>query len=120
MNFEKYKNTIQLPAKPYVAQGCQIDTRRMSCDEALSAIDNWREKVKSHYALLADYAHKRNAYDAEEARLHGQFKSDLFRELEIAGHPKAEILYQKAWEQGHSAGYEEVFNCANDLVDLLI
>lgn len=120
MDFEKYKNRIQLPAKPYVAQGCQIDTRKMNCDEALSVIDSWREKVKLHYALLADYTHKRNAYDAEEARLHAQFKYDLIRELGIAKHPKAEILYQKAWEQGHSAGYEEVFNYANDLVDLLV
>ena len=48
-----------------------------------------------------------------------QFKSDLFNDLEIVGNPKAELLWSKAWELGHSSGYHEVYSYASDLVDLI-
>ena len=47
------------------------------------------------------------------------FRRDLFRSLDIADHPKADKLYELAWEEGHSSGYEEVLNYAEDFVELL-
>lgn len=48
-----------------------------------------------------------------------QFKNDLFEELSITDNPKRELLFQKAWELGHSSGYSEVYLYACDLVDLI-
>lgn len=35
-------------------------------------------------------------------------RRDLEREHGMMGHPKADLLYSIAWEEGHSAGYAEV------------
>lgn len=120
MNFESYKNKLPYPIKPGVAQCLQVNTHKMTLEEVLKQIDEWRECIILHYDLIDDCKKKRKAYDTENARIYKQFKEDLFKELGITGHPKAETLFQKAWEQGHSAGYEEVFNYASDLVDLLV
>lgn len=52
-------------------------------------------------------------------RIMAEFKRDLFEELGIANHPMREKLYSKAWENGHSSGFQEVYNCALNLVDLI-
>lgn len=56
----------------------------------------------------------------EEQRLHEQFKEDLLEELGVTDNPKADLLFAKAWESGHSGGYYEVYNVALDLVDLIV
>jgi hypothetical protein len=53
------------------------------------------------------------AYREEVRRLIEEFKSD--NDLEIVGNPKAELLWSKAWELGHSS---DVYSYASDLVDL--
>ena len=37
----------------------------------------------------------------------------------MRGHPKAALLYGKAWEMGHHAGLQEVANYYDDLVELV-
>lgn len=59
------------------------------------------------------------AYQAEEARLHDEFRRDALAELEITDHPKADLLFSKAWEMGHAYGYSEVWSYMQDLVDLV-
>jgi len=61
----------------------------------------------------------RAAYGAETARLEALFRSDLEDEHDMKGHPKANMLFSKAWSLGHSAGYSEVANYYDDLVDLV-
>jgi hypothetical protein len=52
-------------------------------------------------------------------RLELEFKKDLFEELGITNNPKAEKLYNYAWDLGHSAGYHEVYSYAQDLLELI-
>lgn len=59
------------------------------------------------------------SYWAEEARLRAKFEDDLADELGIADNPKRDLLLEKAWSNGHSAGYSEVANIAVDLVELI-
>ena len=61
----------------------------------------------------------RQAYGAETARLEALFRSDLEDEHGMKGHPKADLLFSKAWSMGHSSGYGEVANYYDDLVDLV-
>lgn len=58
-------------------------------------------------------------YTDEAVRIYTKFKLDLFEELDIVGHPKAEKLLAIAWEYGHSSGYQEVYNYACELAELL-
>ena len=61
----------------------------------------------------------RAAYDAREAEIHETFRQDLFEDLGITDNPKRDRLYSIAWSQGHSSGFHEVYNYAQDLVDLI-
>lgn len=53
-------------------------------------------------------------------RLTNQFKQDLFEEFDVQNNPKAELLFSKAWELGHSAGLYEVLGHFENLVDLIL
>jgi hypothetical protein len=58
-------------------------------------------------------------YNTEENLLHQEFKNDLFEEFGVTDNPKKELLFDKAWDDGHYAGYSEVYNCFEGLVDLI-
>jgi hypothetical protein len=59
------------------------------------------------------------AYHTDRIRLDNEFKADLLADLGITNHPKADLLYSKAYEMGHSSGRSEVYNYALDLVELI-
>lgn len=58
---------------------------------------------------------QRNARDLTIA----QHRDKLAEEHGLVGHPKLGLLYQKAWELGHSAGYGEVETYFADLAELI-
>jgi|SRR6185295_6894010 len=60
------------------------------------------------------------AYNEDQARLCKQFKLDLEVEHGVIGNPKADKLFEIAWEQGHSSGYSEVALHYDQLVVLII
>jgi len=48
------------------------------------------------------------------------FKKLLEEKYGVAGHPKANLLYMMADEEGHHAGIEEVERCYDHLVQLIL
>lgn len=68
--------------------------------------------VSEYHRLLEEY---QTEYQSNIQR----FKQDLFDELSISDNPKRELLYAKAWDHGHSAGLYDVYNVAQDLVELI-
>ena len=58
------------------------------------------------------------AYHNDQNRLVELFKKDALKEVGLANHPKSDKIYAKAWENGHSAGYNEVLNHLKDLAEL--
>lgn len=79
----------------------------------------------NNYINLKPYAQQRidlrkhKEYCEEQVRLEEAFKKDLMEELNIVDNPKAELLYTKAYDIGHSLGYAEIYNVASNLVDLI-
>ncbi len=65
--------------------------------------------VKEHAEIC------KKAHDTEE-----EFKKDLFEELDIQNNPKKDLLYSKAYERDHSYGFEEIYNVACNLVELIL
>ena len=55
----------------------------------------------------------------EARRLTDELRARLERENGVVGHPKAALLWSKAWEHGHSAGLSEVESWYDDLVELI-
>jgi len=58
-------------------------------------------------------------YREQEQKLREQFKKDCFIDLGIENNPKAELLFEKAWDLGHSSGYWEVYCQMQELVELI-
>lgn len=48
-----------------------------------------------------------------------RFRADLEQAFGVAGHPKAELLFRLAYEEGHGRGFHEVFLIYQDLVELI-
>jgi hypothetical protein len=71
--------------------------------------------------VLNEEAYKKHLkqYNEEQTKLYNEFKQDLFEELGITDNPKREKLFEKAWEKGHSDGYNSVLSEAESLVDLI-
>lgn len=59
------------------------------------------------------------AYQAVGTRLQELFKQDLFIEFDVVDNPKAEQAYAIAWQEGHWAGFQEVYNEFEKIVELI-
>lgn len=48
------------------------------------------------------------------------FKKELERSCGTVGHPKADLLFEKAWDRGESEGFHSVKEVYEDLSELLV
>lgn len=72
------------------------------------------------YEQARDEALKgRDEYRVKGAECDADFKAALAKELGLAGHPKYDVLFRLAWEEGHASGYSEVANYADTFAELL-
>jgi hypothetical protein len=62
---------------------------------------------------------ERAAYNARESELHEAFFRDALKSLKLTNHPKAQVLCSMAWDDGHSSGYCEIWNCMVKFAELL-
>lgn len=122
-----YKNELEYPKKQdfqkvfVYSKGKVVENgldRSTIGDEMIKA---WR--AAGNTVEISDdptaYRAATQAYGQETARLEAQFRADLTDEYGMTGHPKADLLFSKAWQMGHSAGYGEVASYYDDLVDLV-
>jgi hypothetical protein len=107
----KYSNTYPYPSKPTKP----ILPNKHTKEQVLQYAD----LLEMYEADLKNYKIQKELYYEKENEMLEIFKKDLFEELGIVGHKKAELLYSKAWEKGHSSGLYEVYLQASDLVDLI-
>jgi hypothetical protein len=57
-------------------------------------------------------------YQEERLRLEKEFREDLIVEYKMSHHPKADKLFNKAWDMGCSGGLEDVEYYFRDLIEL--
>lgn len=63
--------------------------------------NDYDEKIAAHKnKLLLENENYRKRLD--------EFRADLANEFGMTGHPKEEKVWELSWEDGHSAGYDEV------------
>lgn len=77
----------------------------------MGVLDNIAEGVyetKIKYQPGKAAKEQREAYHADRGRLRDLFRDDLLKENGIVDHPKAQVLWELAWEEGHANGYIEV------------
>lgn len=65
-------------------------------------------------------ARQKELYEADMQRRLDEFKADALEKAGLTGHPKADKVYHKAWEMGHSSGLHEVAHYLMDLAELVL
>ena len=58
-------------------------------------------------------------YREEQRSIEAQLRADLETEHGLIGHPKASLLWDMAWEDGHGYGYIEVVYLYDRLANLV-
>lgn len=89
----KYENKV-----PYSVEKEPVDEDVMTVRQA-------REHTEAQQQRQRD---QHTAHRVEENRLTELLRADLEAEHLTPNHPKAKALWDKAWERGHSSGYESV------------
>ena len=111
MNFDDYKNPLPYPGRPRKPKSPGPNGTSYAYSDYANLLEIWEAEVE-------EWEKKKAAYSAEEARLLEKFKQDALDDVGLKGHPAADAIYAKAWEDGHSNGYSEVYNELLDLADL--
>ena len=118
-----YDTKLPYPEKPKkpIKSGTNADS---------TAFINYGHELALWESKDAEYLEARRIWVADQTRLEGEFRDDLLIELGLAArlpdgqvqvtHPKAALLFNKAWDRGHSSGFVEVFHAAQDLAELLV
>jgi len=65
------------------------------------------------------YAYIKIDNEVDIELVYEMFKNDLFKYYGVENNPKKDLLFSKAWEFGHSSGYNEVAIYFGDLVELI-
>lgn len=114
--WEKLANNYYKNLKPYPRE----PTRPHLKESATAAEHRAHADLLDAYAqALCEFQRAKNDWLAESSKLENQFQSDLEAYYEMTGHPKAGLLYWKAYDRGHSGGLQEVANAYSDLVELV-
>jgi len=50
---------------------------------------------------------------------YNEFQQDALQALNLTDHPKAGLLFQLCWQDGHASGYQEVWDCLLTWCELL-
>lgn len=104
-----YKTKLPWPKRPH----------RKTIEESY---DSRREGAAAADKAEAEYREARDAYNADERRLDGEFYRDaiVYSGLDMVPSEIADRTYAKAWSDGHSAGLSEVVTHLDDIADLVI
>jgi hypothetical protein len=81
-------------------------------------------KIKVPSVINKNYTRKleletREKYKKDQDRLYKKFKRDLFKALNIQDNPKREIFYTKIFQIADKYGFQEMYNYAKHLVELI-
>jgi hypothetical protein len=92
----------------------EINSEKLTADERIAKLDKVKKQVDNH-----ERTYNKDAR-AEESRKKREFWEDAREELEYTEWLTEDaimVLENKAWEDGHSSGYSEVFYQLQELVE---
>lgn len=98
----------------YYRKGVMVGMKRQFDDDFKAPKNCVEEKVLDEVSYNAHLKH----YYEEQDKLKNEFREDLIAEYGMSNHLKANKIFDKAWELGHSKGLEQVEYYFQDFVDL--
>jgi hypothetical protein len=112
MDFSKYENTDPIPQP----SDFSVVTRTMRQGlEKMGMVD----QIAKDDANLTAYTQARSAHFEKTRELEELFKRDALREAGLERHPKKDKIFEKAWDDGHAHGLQEVMANLEQLADLV-
>lgn len=120
MDCNAYQNQLAYPRKAdfttthYYRYGECIATVRPGEEKPEIAAGAVKESVVDEDA----YRVAVSEYGKHSARLREQFNVDLLDDYGLPDNEFTRKLIDIAYEDGHSSGYSEIYNCFGDLADL--
>lgn len=114
MDFTKYEKLKTEDTPETKLRKSMIESLAKEIEREKQLLEKLLEDKKAQDRLLREAQHK-HYVEVREV-----FKKDLFEDLGITDNTKREILFEKAWDQGHCEGYSGVYNAANEMVDLVL
>ena len=111
----EYTNKAPYPTKPVEPAVLRKRAKELTTDE----LESLAEVSRVYEAVKATYEADRRAHAAESGRLTALLQADLEAEYGVTGHPKAALLWSKAYDRGHAYGMGEVISVWTDLVELI-
>ncbi len=110
---DKYKNHDPYPVpprRPHLGMNEQSDVEKVK--KYAAELEQYNKDVIPFEEALREWRRK-------EADLVEKFRKDALIRLGLSAHPKASLLYKKAWDHGHANGLSEVYWWLKDLAELL-
>lgn len=123
-DFDYYKNSMKYPSR--VDFNMIYATKRgvLVGEYPLSVWDDMREKPDCGAVETVfdkeGYKAAKAKYNGETNRLMEEFRADIKEEFGLTGHPKADQVWNLAWQYGHSAGFSEVYNHMAEFAPLVV
>jgi hypothetical protein len=107
---QDYTSTIQVPARPNkpILKGSTPQDHREYAD----ALETYNFLFKAYEVAMAERK-------TDQRRLDEEYKQACFRQLGIAGHPKREILWDKAYSLSRDEGMYQVYMTMYELIALI-
>lgn len=105
--FTKRAHAIPYPEMPQKPERGELTPRAYGT--AIAKFEQARDRARAG----------REEYDRKNAECDAEFKAALAKEFNLTGHPKFDLLFRIAWDEGHSSGYSEVAGYAATLAELL-
>ena len=106
-NTDPYPKSISRPIPVFSTNPNAAELR-----DYANKIEDWEKQT----AAIRD---EQQAWSSRNAALHAQFRIDLETETDMLGHPKAELLYDKAYARGHAYGVDEIYSHYMDMLELV-
>lgn len=113
--------TISIPKKDdymtvyYYRKGVMVGMKRQFDEDFTPPKNCVEEQVLDEVSYNAHLKH----YIEETKRLQDEFREDLITKYDMDWHPKADKLFDKAWDYGSSLGYDVIEDYFRDLTELL-
>ena len=96
----------------HISKSKNLNTKFCS-DCGTNIEDIYNTENEKHKKAIKDY-------NNESSKRHNEFIEDLFEEFDVENNEKRYKCFSIAWDRGHSYGYYEVYNCFQELVELII
>ena len=128
MNFDDYKNKLPHPKtvskKVFMCPKCNMRCSSSFCGNCGFHVQpDWNDCINEYKELSGEY-------QRESSRLHELFKQDALKDVGLIAdryqatwdsdtHPKADKIFNMAWDMGHSSGYYAVYDHIDNIVDTL-